>query len=469
MVCKVIQEATNMHPSHLLICGDFNYPEIDWIHESVVETTETIQPFIDTIQSCYLLQHIFGPTRFKDGNEPRLLDLVFTNEEGMIGNIIQNPGLGGSDHICINFDLNCYAETIDPTKLPNYFKGNYNEINKRLSNINWLSELTSDLITDYIKVCTILACAIDGCIPEYNSKKKTRNIYLTPEAIRKKDLKNKLWQKYTRSRANYDRRQYNKVKNELRALTRKLKLKFEANIAANIKTLPKSFLSYVKSKTKPKSKIPVLTKPDGTEAISSFDKAGTLNKFFSSNFTDERIEDIPESTEEYFLGHYLDGFIITPKMVSKKIQGLNPGKSPGPAGWHPFPLKQLCDMIKVPLAILFQKSLREGVVPSQWLEASVTAIHKKGPKNYSENYRAVSITSILCKLMESIVRDKLVCHMMENKLFSEKQRGFVPSRNCVTNLLICIEIWTEMMEKGHPIDIIYTDFAKAFDRVPQLF
>ena len=77
-----------MHPSHLLICGDFNYPGIDWIHESVVETTETIQPFIDTIQSCYLLQHIFEPTRFRDGNEPRLLDLVFTNEEGMIGNII---------------------------------------------------------------------------------------------------------------------------------------------------------------------------------------------------------------------------------------------------------------------------------------------------------------------------------------------------------------------------------------------
>ena len=140
-------------------------------------------------------------------------------------------------------------------------------------------------------------------------------------------------------------------------------------------------------------------------------------------------------------------------MVSEKIQGLNPGKSPGPDGWHPFPLKQLCDMIKVPLAILFQKSLREGVVPSQWLEASVTAIHKKGPKNYSENYRAVSITLILCKLMESIVRDKLVCHMMENKLFSEKQHGFVPSRNCVTNLLICIDIWTELMEKGHPIDI----------------
>ena len=63
----------------------------------------------------------------------------------------------------------------------------------------------------------------------------------------------------------------------------------------------------MKSKTKAKSKIPVLTKPDGTEAISSSDQAETLNNFFSTNnFTDEGLEDIPESTEEYFLGDYLD-------------------------------------------------------------------------------------------------------------------------------------------------------------------
>ena len=119
-----------------------------------------------------------------------------------------------------------------------------------------------------------------------------------------------------------------------------------------------------------------------------------------------------------------------------------------------------------PIAILFQKSLREGVVPSQWLEASVTAIHKKVLKNYFKHYRAVSITSIICKLMESIVRDKLVCHMVKNNCFSDKQHGFVPSRNCVTDLIICMEIWREWMEKGLPIDILYTDFAKAFDRVP---
>ena len=68
--------------------------------------------------------------------------------------------------------------------------------------------------------------------------------------------------------------------------------------------------------------------------------------------------------------------------------------------------------------------------------------------------------------MESIIRDKLVAHMEINNALSEKQHGFVPNKNCMINLLICKENWTYMLENVHPIDIIYTDFAKAFDRVP---
>ena len=153
-------------------------------------------------------------------------------------------------------------------------------------------------------------------------------------------------------------------------------------------------------------------------------------------------------------------------MVQKKLEQLNPGKTPGPDGWHPMLLKGIADVVSLPLSILFQKSLNEGIASPQWLKACITAIHKKGSKMNPENYRPISITSIVCKIMESIVRDKLVSHMESNDLFSNNQHGFVPHRNCTTNLLICIELWTEMIENGLPVDIIYTDFAKAFDRVP---
>ena len=68
--------------------------------------------------------------------------------------------------------------------------------------------------------------------------------------------------------------------------------------------------------------------------------------------------------------------------------------------------------------------------------------------------------------MESIVRDKIINHMERNNIFSDKQHGLVPLRNCMTNLSTCMESWTDMIEMGQSIDIIYTDFAKAFDKVP---
>ena len=82
------------------------------------------------------------------------------------------------------------------------------------------------------------------------------------------------------------------------------------------------------------------------------------------------------------------------------------------------------------------------------------------------NYRPVSLTSVICKIIESIIKDSILEYMVRNNLFSNDQHGFVPSRDCMTNLLLTIEILTSIIEDGGSVDIIYTDFAKAFDSVP---
>ena len=79
-----------------------------------------------------------------------------------------------------------------------------------------------------------------------------------------------------------------------------------------------------------------------------------------------------------------DAFVITPEMVQEKIQELNLGKTPGPDGWLPVFLKYVSDLITVPMSILFQKTLCACIVSSQWLEACVTAIHKKEKRIYSK-------------------------------------------------------------------------------------
>ncbi|ELU08432.1 hypothetical protein CAPTEDRAFT_40175, partial [Capitella teleta] len=99
---------------------------------------------------------------------------------------------------------------------------------------------------------------------------------------------------------------------------------------------------------------------------------------------------------------------ITEEMLRHKLNKLKIEKSPGPDGQHPRILKELKEVIAGPLADIMQQSLLEGSLSQEWKEANITAIHKKGSKNEPNNYRPVSLTSHVCKIMEVIVRDHML-------------------------------------------------------------
>ena len=86
--------------------------------------------------------------------------------------------------------------------------------------------------------------------------------------------------------------------------------------------------------------------------------------------------------------------------------------------------------------ILFKTSLTTGKLPRTWKDASISAIHKKGSKQRAWNYRPVSLTSIVCKILESFIREAIVDYMKENLLFSDKQFGFIGGRSTSLQLLI---------------------------------
>jgi len=92
---------------------------------------------------------------------------------------------------------------------------------------------------------------------------------------------------------------------------------------------------------------------------------------------------------------------------------------------------------------------------------------KKGDKSIASNYRPVSLTSICGKIMESIIRDKLVEHLTSQKLLFNNQHGFLKNKSCLTNLLEFMEFLTSKYDDGNALDIIYLDFSKAFDKVPK--
>ena len=142
-------------------------------------------------------------------------------------------------------------------------------------------------------------------------------------------------------------------------------------------------------------------------------------------------------------------------------------KSPGPDGFHPKILKEAAKQLSVPLCLKFSKSLDESFLPSDWKVANVIPIFKKGERSQPGNYRPISLTSAVCKDFESIIiKDSIVRHMSLNALFVKEQHGFLSRRLCISQLLIATEYWTEVLQQGDSIDVVYFDFKKAFNSVP---
>ena len=106
------------------------------------------------------------------------------------------------------------------------------------------------------------------------------------------------------------------------------------------------------------------------------------------------------------------------------------------------------------------------IVPLEWKEANIIPLLKKGSRNKSVNYRPVSLTSVICKLLEACIRDHMMNFLIKHKLINPSQHGFLKARSCLTHLLCFLEEITKWVDDGSPVDVIYLDFQKAFDKVP---
>ena len=196
--------------------------------------------------------------------------------------------------------------------------------------------------------------------------------------------------------------------------------------------------------------------------------AEELNMHFTSVFTREDTSSLPvpetnfNGSEEEKLGQ----LPVTPEVVASKINNMKENRSPGVDGLSPKILRETVEQISKPLAHVFNMSLQEGIVPLERKEANIIPLLKKCSRNKSVHYRPVSLTSVICKLLETIIRDHMMDFLVKHKLINTSQHGFLKARSCLTNLLCFFEEITKWVDDGSPVDVIYLDFQKAFDKVP---
>ena len=163
----------------------------------------------------------------------------------------------------------------------------------------------------------------------------------------------------------------------------------------------------------------------------------------------ENIQIIPEPIRIFkgdFVTEGLHLTHITPELVEKKLEKLNVNKCPGLDGIHPRMLFELKKELARPLSIFFSSSLEFGVVPADWKDAGITPLFKKGKKSDPQNYRPISLTSLVCKVLESLIKDSILSHLSKFSLIRSSQHGFTKNRSCLTNLLEFMEEVTSTLE-----------------------
>ncbi len=143
---------------------------------------------------------------------------------------------------------------------------------------------------------------------------------------------------------------------------------------------------------------------------------------------------VPETKFNGPDGERFGQLVVTPEVVATKIN-MKENKSPGVDGISPNILKETVEQISTPLAQVFNMSLQEGIVPLEWKEANIIPLLKKCSRNKSVNYRPVRLTSVISKLLETIIRDHMMDFLVKHKLINPSQHVFLKARSCLTNLL----------------------------------
>ena len=263
---------------------------------------------------------------------------------------------------------------------------------------------------------------------ETGKKKKKKTPWFNGEAKRSVRRKFFAYTRYREIGAYARYRIYVRERDKNKKVLRKARKTFEKKLYKEVKKNPKALYRYISAKKGNGTPITKLRKRNGMNTSNDREAAEELNEFFQSVFVKEEDKDIiafNDFARLCFETEVAEPFDFKGKiarevprevrldwgMVLKVLKNLDPNKTPGPDGMHPKVLMEVAEEIAEPVYMIYEESLLTSSIPDYWEVANITSIFKGGDRKDPGNYRPVSLTSVLCKGLGKLIRQKILDHI----------------------------------------------------------
>jgi hypothetical protein len=450
----------------VIIIGDFNAPGIDWDSLHVHSPIQSFESkLVNFSLDEFLYQAVKCNTRFRHGQNPSCLDLIFSKDEEIISETQTMAPIGLSDH-CV---LNCIIthspkQDFIPSSRRNIWKADIPAILSDLQQIDWDFTTTEDLEQSWGQFKQHFLSLVSKHCPMKRTTTRPKPGWLNSTLKREMKKKKRAWKLASLTGLESHQLQYKRIRNEVQRNIKRSRIEFDLLTLQNADRNPKQFYAHINSKLKSRDHIPILRNPLGHDMAEDYAKAEILSSFFKSVFVSEVNHDDNEIA--YRTDLKLDTIMFSEEDVERELAKLVPGKSPGPDEVNPRMLKIFARDFAKPLSNIFKQTLTQGCIPNDWKTAVISPIYKGGPKHSPNSYRPISLTCVCCKILERIIKSRITSFLENNCLLTDCQHGFRANRSCLTNLLLSFESWSKALDSRHAVDIIYIDFRKAFDSVP---
>ena len=258
-------------------------------------------------------------------------------------------------------------------------------------------------------------------------------------------------------------KQIEEINSKIQDSHHKERERVERKAIDNIKVDAKAFFKFANKTRKTQSKVgPLKSGPDYYSG--PLEMAKILSDQYKSVFSKPK-----DSYENVVLRERnaptIEDLVLDKGMFIEAMKSMKPWSAPGPDGVPAFLYYKYAEELAEPLMIIWKHSLETGIMPEPTLLAYITPILKSVDRSIPANYRPVSLTNHITKIFERVMRKHITNHLENNNLMNRSQHGFREKHSTISQLLYYMDSVLAMLEKGNPVDAIYMDFSKAFDKV----